>query len=175
MEGTKCKNCNCKCHCSLKEHGDMYGVCSCTVCEHELEECEVCQQIQKNAVVRTQKKKKTKESVASKKNKSAQNNARMNIRLQQRSKMNKLYLVLALLFALSACSVGKKCTYTQDGTKISSYVWFFQGDKPIDLDKNNCSQEFMEIDEVSVYLFNTHANGVFNSLFCRNTNKCFGI
>jgi len=36
--------------------------------------------------------------------------------------MNKLFLVLALLFALSACSVGKKCTYTQDGTKISSYV-----------------------------------------------------
>ena len=31
--------------------------------------------------------------------------------------MNKLFLVLALLFALSACSVGKKCTYTQDGTK----------------------------------------------------------
>ena len=56
----------------------------------------------------------------------------------KRSKMNKLYLVLALLFALSACSVGKKCTYTQDGTQISSYVWFFQGDKPIDLDKNNC-------------------------------------
>ena len=54
--------------------------------------------------------------------------------------MNKLGLVLALLFALSACSVGKKCTYTQDGTKISSYVWFFQGDKPIDLDKNNCNQ-----------------------------------
>ena len=54
--------------------------------------------------------------------------------------MNKLFLVLALLFALSACSVGKKCTYTQDGTKISSYVWFFQGDKPIDLDKNNCGQ-----------------------------------
>ena len=59
--------------------------------------------------------------------------------LKQRSKMNKLYLVLALLFALSACSVGKKCTYTQDGTKISSWVWFFQGDKPIDLDKNNCN------------------------------------
>ena len=31
--------------------------------------------------------------------------------------MNKLYLVLALLFALRACSVGQKCTYTQDGTK----------------------------------------------------------
>ena len=51
--------------------------------------------------------------------------------------MNKLYLVLALLFALSACSVGKKCTYTQDGTKLSSYVWFYNGGKPIDLDKNN--------------------------------------
>ena len=87
----------------------------------------------------TQKKKKTKESAVSKKNRNAQNNARMNTRLKQRSKMNKLFLVLALLFALSACSVGKKCTYTQDGTKISSYVWFFQGDRPIDLDKNNCS------------------------------------
>ena len=54
--------------------------------------------------------------------------------------MNKLFLVLALLFALSACSVGKKCTYTQDGTKLSSYVWFYSGDKPIDLDKNNCNQ-----------------------------------
>ena len=54
--------------------------------------------------------------------------------------MNKLCLVLALLFALSACSVGKKCTYTQDGTKLTSYVWFYNGDKPIDLDKNNCNQ-----------------------------------
>jgi len=53
--------------------------------------------------------------------------------------MNRLFLMLALLVVLSACSVGKKCTYTQDGTKISSYVWFFQGDKPIDLDKLNCN------------------------------------
>jgi len=52
--------------------------------------------------------------------------------------MNKLFLVLALLFALSACSVGKKCTYTQEGTKISSYVWFTK-EVPIDLSKNNCS------------------------------------
>ena len=59
--------------------------------------------------------------------------------------MNKLYLVLALLFALSACSVGKKCTYTQDGTKLSSYVWFYNGDKPIDLDKNNCNQDERKI------------------------------
>jgi hypothetical protein len=29
---SKCKNCNCICHCSLKEHSDMYGVCSCTAC-----------------------------------------------------------------------------------------------------------------------------------------------
>ena len=122
---TKCKNCNCDCHCSLKEHGDMYGVCNCMNCEHE--ECEVCQQIQKNVVVCTQKKKKTTASAVKHKTKK-----------KQRSKMNKLYLVLALLFALSACSVGKKCTYTQDGTKLSSYVWFYNGDKPIDLDKNNC-------------------------------------
>jgi len=53
--------------------------------------------------------------------------------------MNKLFLVLALLFALSACSVGKKCTYTQDGTKISSWVWIYTDGKPIDIDKNNCS------------------------------------
>ena len=59
--------------------------------------------------------------------------------------MNKIYLVLALLFALSACSVGKKCTYTQDGTKLSSYVWFYNGDKPIDLDKNNCNQDERKI------------------------------
>ena len=78
-------------------------------------------------------------NAVSKKNKSAQNSARMNTQLKQRSKMNKLFLVLALLFALSACSVGKKCTYTADGTKISSYVWFFSGDKPIDLDQNNCN------------------------------------
>ena len=90
-------------------------------------------------MVCTPKKKKTKASAVSKKNKNAQNNARTNVRLNQRSKMNKLYLVLALLFALSACSVGKKCTYTQDGTKVSSYVWFYNGDKPIDLDKNNCN------------------------------------
>ena len=53
-------------------------------------------------------------------------------------RMNKLILILALFFALSACSVGKKCTYTQDGTKFSSWVWFYK-DKPIDLDKNNCN------------------------------------
>jgi hypothetical protein len=54
--------------------------------------------------------------------------------------MKKLYLLLALLFALSACSVGPKCTYTQDGTKISSWLWIFnKGEQPIDIDKNNCN------------------------------------
>jgi len=52
--------------------------------------------------------------------------------------MNKLFLVLVLLFALSACSIGQKCTYTQDGTKISSYVWFTK-EVPVDLSKQNCN------------------------------------
>ena len=55
--------------------------------------------------------------------------------------MNKLFLVLALLFTLSACTatLGKKCTYTQEGTKISSWVWIYTDGKPIDLDKDNCN------------------------------------
>ena len=52
--------------------------------------------------------------------------------------MKKLYLLLALLFALSACSIGPKCIYTQEGTKIKSWVWFYK-DKPADLDKMNCN------------------------------------
>ena len=81
--------------------------------------------------------------------------------------MNKLFLVLALLFALSACSVGKKCTYTQEGTKISSWVWFYGSDKPIDLDKNNCNQEYMEFDEVFIRIFNTDTIGVFDKSYSR--------
>ena len=52
--------------------------------------------------------------------------------------MNKIYLVLALLFALSACSVGKKCAVTDEGNVISSYVWFFENGKPAEIDKMNC-------------------------------------
>ena len=136
MAEVKCKNCGCDCHCSLQEHSDMYGVCSCLACLcdkglvlDDTGECETCQQTKKNVAICIPKKKKTQVHVVRQKTK--KNN--------QRSKMNKLYLVLALLFALSACSVGKKCTYTQDGTKISSYVWFYNGDKPIDLDKLNCN------------------------------------
>ena len=36
--------------------------------------------------------------------------------------INKLVLILALLFVVSACSIGKKCTYTQEGTKIESLL-----------------------------------------------------
>ena len=53
--------------------------------------------------------------------------------------MNKFYLVLDLLFALSACSIVPKCTYTQEGTKISSWFWVFSGEKQADIDKNNCN------------------------------------
>ena len=52
--------------------------------------------------------------------------------------MNKFYLVLALLFALSACSVGKKCAVTDEGNVVSSYVWFFKNGKPAEIDKMNC-------------------------------------
>ena len=52
--------------------------------------------------------------------------------------MSKLFLILALFFALSACAIGQKCTYTQDGTKISSYVWFTK-EVPVDLSKENCN------------------------------------
>ena len=67
----KCKDCFCDCHCNVGEHSDANGVCSCTNCDCK-EECEACQQIQKNVVARTQKKKKTTESVASSKHKNAQ-------------------------------------------------------------------------------------------------------
>ena len=52
--------------------------------------------------------------------------------------VSKIYLVLALLFALSACSVGKKCVVTDEGSVVSSYVWFFKNGKPAEIDKINC-------------------------------------
>ena len=135
---TKCKNCSCDCHCNVKEHSDLYGICICNDCDCR-EECEVCQQIQINAAECILEKKNNLANAANLKIKTKQNRIPMNILLNQRSKMNKLFLMLALLFALSACSVGQKCTYTQDGTKLSSWVWFYGSDKPIDLDKNNCN------------------------------------
>jgi len=52
--------------------------------------------------------------------------------------MNKVILILILLFGLNACAIGPKCTYTQEGTKISSWFWFTK-DVPIDLSKENCN------------------------------------
>ena len=49
---SNCKNCNCDCHCSKKEHGDVYGACTCQNCKCNKEnttvvddtaECESCQ------------------------------------------------------------------------------------------------------------------------------------
>ena len=54
--------------------------------------------------------------------------------------MNKLLLILSLLAFTSCVAVGPKCTYTQDGTKIESWLWIFnKGEQPIDIDKMNCS------------------------------------
>ena len=139
----KCKDCNCDCHCFVKEHSDMDGVCSCQKCMCKSvaplsdEECESCQQIKQNVVRCILKKKKNLGNVVSQMNNKTQNKQHMKMKHTRRI-MNKLFLVLALLFALSACSVGKKCTYTQEGTKISSWLWFTK-DMPADLDKNNCN------------------------------------
>ena len=59
-------------------------------------------------------------------------------KLPIRKLMNKILLILSILILCQACAIGKKCTYTQDGTKVSSWFWFYK-DKPIDLDNNNCN------------------------------------
>jgi len=52
--------------------------------------------------------------------------------------MKKIFLILSLLAFTSCVAVGPKCTYTQEGTRISSWFWFYK-DKPVDLDKMNCN------------------------------------
>ena len=52
--------------------------------------------------------------------------------------MHKLFLILSLLAFTSCVAVGERCTYTQEGTKISSYVWFTKN-VPVDLSKENCN------------------------------------
>ena len=54
------------------------------------------------------------------------------------NKMKKLLLILSLLAFTSCVAVGPRCTYTQEGTKISSYVWFTK-EVPVDLSKENCN------------------------------------
>ena len=51
--------------------------------------------------------------------------------------MKKLLLILSL-FAFTSCAIGPKCTYTQEGTKVESWFWFYKA-KPVDLDKMNCN------------------------------------
>jgi len=54
--------------------------------------------------------------------------------------MKNIILLIVISLFLSGCfaSLGKKCTYTQDGTKISSYVWFTKS-MPVDVSKDNCN------------------------------------
>ena len=81
MEKNRCKHCNCNCHCNVKEHGDMYGLCSCLTCEHEVEECEACQQTKQNVAKHIPKKKKNLENVVSWMNNKKQSRQRMNTQL----------------------------------------------------------------------------------------------
>ena len=52
--------------------------------------------------------------------------------------MKKLLLILSLLAFTSCVAVVPKCTYTQEGTKIKSWIWF-TSEVPVDLSKENCS------------------------------------
>ena len=52
--------------------------------------------------------------------------------------MKKIFFIIAL-FALSSCAIGPKCTYTQEGTKVESWLWVFTDGKPVDVDKMNCN------------------------------------
>ena len=54
------------------------------------------------------------------------------------NKMKKLLLILSLLAFTSCVAVGPRCTYTQEGTKLSSWVWF-TNEIPVDLSKENCN------------------------------------
>ena len=53
--------------------------------------------------------------------------------------IKKIFLILSLLAFTSCVAVGPRCTYTQEGTKIQSWIWFYGKDKPADLDKMNCN------------------------------------
>ncbi len=53
--------------------------------------------------------------------------------------IKKLIFLIVALVALNACTVGQKCTYTQEGTKLSSWFWITDGELPVDLSKDNCN------------------------------------
>ncbi len=52
--------------------------------------------------------------------------------------MKKILLLISLIMFTSCVAVGPKCTYTEEGTKITSWLWFYK-DKPADLGKMNCN------------------------------------
>ena len=54
--------------------------------------------------------------------------------------MKKLLLILSLLAFTSCVAVGPRCTYTQEGTKLSSWIWFTK-EIPVDLSKENSVTE----------------------------------
>ena len=53
--------------------------------------------------------------------------------------IKKLLLILSLLAFTSCVAVGPKCTYTQEGTKVESWLWVFKNGKPVDVDEMNCN------------------------------------
>ena len=52
--------------------------------------------------------------------------------------IKKIFLILSLLTFTSRVAVGPKCTYTQEGTKLTSWIWFTK-EIPVDLSKDNCN------------------------------------
>ena len=60
-----------------------------------------------------------------------------------RRKQMKYILILVLGIMLGNCSgmsIGKKCVYTQEGTKVWSWLWVYKdGPKPADIQKINCT------------------------------------
>ena len=53
--------------------------------------------------------------------------------------IKKIFLILYLLAFTSCVAVGPRCTYTQEGTKLSSWFWITDGEVQVDLSKENCN------------------------------------
>ena len=92
-----------------EKHGDVYGVCTCENCK-----CREVKDEPEGLVVDE-----TGEC-------------------ESMSIIKKIFLILSLLAFTSCVAVGPRCTYTQDGTKLSSWVWFTK-EIPVDLSKENCN------------------------------------
>ena len=94
--------------------------------------------------------------------------------------MNKILIIISLIF-LCGCSVsiGEKCLYTDEGTRVSSPVWF--GDKTVEISKENCNQGyqmiwliiFIGVMAYAIYRVNTFTDDVnpYNFFDRRDNNK----